>query len=273
MHHVMVGIDGSQWSEVAARYAHDFASEAEHDIEAVAVLPAKVIEGLREPPEELAYSSIVIDEAEDMAQRAVNKWFLATEEMCEEHGICFVRNIEVGEPIRELTMMSLAARLTVVGSRGANADDDGRALGHITRTVMERTRKPLMVTDEEYRPIESALIGFDGSSESAHAAEMAFQFAENKDLELDLVTGAPTQSPLAEQTHYLTERLLAEGIDVNEHIIQGDAPDVILNAMEDLDPDMIAIGGRRKSLGEIILYGRSSETIVEEADVPVLLYR
>lgn len=273
MHHVLVGIDGSKWSEVASRYAHDFAAGTEHDIDAVAVLSANVIEGLRQPPEALAYSSVVIDEAEDMARRAVNDWFQATEQLCEEHGICFTRHIEVGEPVPQLTMMSLGARLTVIGARGANAVDGDRDLGHIARALMKNTRKPLLVTGSEYQPIETVIVGFDGSSESAHAVEMAFEFAENQDLEIHLITGAHRQSTLAEQSHYLTELMLAEGIDAHEHIVQGDAPDVILDAMRDLAPDLIAIGGRRKSLGEAILYGRASETIVEEATVPVLLYR
>ncbi|MFP3903783.1 MAG: universal stress protein, partial [Armatimonadota bacterium] len=150
MHHVLVGIDGSEWSEIAARYAHDFASGTEHDIQAVAVLPAKVIETLSEPPQELAYSSIVLDEAEDMGRRAVNDWFQATDEMCEEHDICFVRNIEVGDPVEELTRMSLGAHLTVLGSRGANADSGDKKLGHIARSVMDTTRKPIMITGPEY---------------------------------------------------------------------------------------------------------------------------
>ncbi len=273
MHHVLVGIDGSQWSEVAARYAHDFASGTEHDIQAVAVLPAKVIETLSKPPQELAYSSIVLDEAEDMGRRAVNDWFQATDEMCEEHDICFVRNIEVGDPVEELSRMSLGAHLTVLGSRGANADDDDKKLGHIARSVMEQTRKPMLVTGPEHSPVKRVVVGFDGSSEAAHAAEMAFAFAENADLEVYMVTGAPTQSVLAEETTYLVELMKAEGLNAEQHIVPGDAPDVILDAMDRLDPDLIAIGGRRKSVGERILYGRAAETICEEASVPVLMYR
>ena len=273
MHHILVGVDGSEWSQVAARYALDFARSEGAEVRALAVMPPEVLAALGESPETLAYSER-IPEGEQLGRRTVNEWFAATEQLCEEAGLCFMRNIDVGEPAHRLTWAALTSRLCVLGARGANAPVEARGtLGKVAAALLRSAVKPLLITREEYRPIRKVIVGWDGHPDAAHAAEIAFRAAQANEWQIYVVSGAEPASPLAASCSYLAEQMAREGAAAESFIEPGNAPEIIFRAMERFDADLVAIGGRQKSATAHLMRGSAWYDLVEQLPVPVLLWR
>lgn len=272
MKRILVGIDGSEWSEIAARYALEFAAADGSDIQAVGVVPVDAVGGDRANAVALAYSSEVLD-GEHMARRAVNEWFDKTERLCSETDVCFVRSLDVGDPAEQIPRAGITARLTVVGARGADEGRQRGNLGRVASAMLRSAIKPMMITRDQYRPIRHVLVGWDGRAEAAHALEMVYQAARFGDWQITMVAGAPPTSPIAETCLYVAQYLKQEGISVRTHLTAGDAPEVVLEAAKAFEPDLIAIGSRPKGAGGALFSGAAWREIVEAARVPVLLYR
>lgn len=270
MHHILVGVDGSDWSDIAARYALDIAMAGKDDITAVGIIPADAATAAAEEPAELAFSTAVLP-GPTMPQRAVNDWFEKTEKLCENAGVCFGRTIEIGDAAKRLPIMSLCSRLTVFGTQGA-APEDNR-IGRVAMAMLDNSIKPMLVTKAEYSPITKVVVGWDGRAEAAHAAEMAFSAAKASKWELVIVAGAPETAHMAGQARYVAEQMNLSGVKTKVIITNGDAPDVVLDVAAEVNAGLIAIGARRKTMTQALMTGSAWLQIVELADVPVLLYR
>lgn len=272
MKHILVGIDGSEWSETAARYALDFAATDGADIRAVGVVPVDAVSGDRADADKLAFSSEVL-QGEHMAKRAISDWFEKTEQVCSEFEVCFVRGIEVGDPAERMPLMGMAAKLTVLGARGADEGKRSGSIGRVATAMLRSAIKPMMITKNEYRPIKQVLVGWDGRPEAAHALEMIYGPAKAGGWQVTLVAGAATTSPIAESCLYVADHLKREGLDARTHLTNGDAPEVVLESAKTFEPDLIAIGSRPKGGARALFTGAAWREIVQLAQVPVLLYR
>ena len=88
-----------------------------------------------------------------------------------------------------------------------------------------------------------------------------------------VTSGAEPLSPLAQSCEHWAEELAREGVESDVFITPGNAPSVLLEAVARFDPDLLAIGGRRQSTAEALLSGQSWWQVVEQLQIPVLLYR
>ncbi len=272
MHHILVGIDGSEWSEVAVHYALDFGRAGNQDVVGLAVIPPKIMQALDESPESLAFSSQIL-EGEQFARRAVNDWFAGAEHLCEDAGLCFERTIDVGKPAERLATAAMSAWLTAFGARGAGARADAVGLGRVATALLRSAIKPMLITRAQYQPIQDVVLCWDGGPEAAHAAEMIFGLAKGNKWHVHVVSVGHATSAAAQSCSYIAEQMKLAGVKADSHVVSGDVLQVIFNVVNHFAPDLLVIGARRKSVGERLLSGGVWEQIVEQVNVPVLLYR
>jgi nucleotide-binding universal stress UspA family protein len=273
MNEILVAIDGSSWSQVAAEYALDFAKVRNRDVVGLAVMPSEVMESMGETPETIAYSPKV-PEGEQLGRRAIDEWFSHTEAACEEMGLCYNRAVEVGKPEELLAWKSVFASLTVFGARGANAHENpNQYVGKMARNMLRRSTKPMLITRESYRPVNRILIGWDAHPAAAHAAGWVADMALEQKWEVIVVSGTDEHSDLASSCGRLVRAFAKDGIAAESFVAPGNAPTVIWEAVKRYEPDMIALGARPKGTAARLFQGGSWEEIAEQADVPVFLYR
>lgn len=269
MQHIIVGVDGSDYGLIAAEYALEFAGATNDDIEAVGIIPAALFNALGKTPGELAYSQEILD-GEHLAKRAVKDWFADAEGLCEAAGVCFGRSIDVGDPAHRLPLLATAAKLVVFGARGATG---GPGIGRVAAAMYDRAVKPMMVTKTQYRPIKRVIIGWDGGPEAAHAAGMVYGPAKAKGWDVTIVVGAPQTSPEAESASFVAREMTAGGCNTTLHVRNAEARTLVLDAVREFDADLIAIGARKPGAAEALIFGSAWREIVENVEIPVLLYR
>lgn len=268
---ILVGVDGSEQSEVAVRYAVELAALADAGVMGVATV-VENFDGETEPDER----SVEETEGLEHMPTAAVSWFRTALEKCDEAcstaDVDFEAHLLAGRPADVLVEEAQAADMVVIGAQGRRAHHS-ELLGSTARRVLRRCIKPVLITRAEHRPIARVMVGYDGSPASGHAVEWTADLAAAGGWEVALVTGAMPESDLAEGASTAARLIETRGIEAEVMRVQGDAPSVIFERAAEWEPDLIAVGGAPKgALGGFFL-GEAWPDIVEQAEVPVLRWR
>lgn len=273
MHHLLVAVDGSDSAQTAARYGLDLARASGRELVALAVFTPEALSALGETTATAAFSSH-IPEGEQIGRRAVREWFDQTEGLCDQAGVCFSRRVDAGDPAERLAWAAMTAHLCVFGAHGSHAvlpHSPGRGLGKTAAHLVQRAVKPMLIVRGEYRPIKRVVLGWDEHSSAAHAAEMVAEFGKADAWEVKVVSGTRPTTSVADSCGRIADALDAEGLPAEAQIVEGDAPQVLFDAVGQFTPDLLVLGGHPPARG--LLSEAPWLQVVEQVQVPVLLYR
>jgi len=274
MHHVLVAVDGSDWAQAAARYALDFARATQREVLALGVLPPDIASRMQEAPATLAFSNR-IPEGEALGKRAVREWFDRAEELCQEAGVCFTRSADVGEPGERVAWAALTCHLCAFGARGTRASRsavNASGLGKVAYYLVRNCLKPMLIAPVEYKPIRRVLLGWDDHPQCAHAAEMLLPVAQALGWEIIVLSGTQVASPMAQRCARIAEAFAEQGVSAQSFVTEGNAPAVIFEGLSRFQPDLLVIGGHRRTARGLLSEG-SWLQIVQQVTIPTLLYR
>ena len=121
----------------------------------------------------------------------------------------------------------------------------------------------LAVDDDEERSLASARAVADlpGSNEDTHVT-IVYSFTNNP-------SGASATQIGSVRA---VEDLLADrGVEFDVADTSGDPADVILDVAEDIDADLVVLGGRRRSPAGKALFGSVTQSVILHADRPVMV--
>lgn len=130
---------------------------------------------------------------------------------------------------------------------------------------------------------KSIMVAVDFGSTSNRAFEKAIDLARTLAVPLDLVTVCPslpfgmteTDTPYVgaakEELGKLAARAEAEGIETRTWVRCGNVVFELLDALEELDPQLAVLGSHGRSGAKRILLGSISESLTRRSPVPVLI--
>jgi len=267
MRTIMVGVDGSAGGEVAAEYAVEIAQLLRGGVYAVGVLPEA---GAAEPELDERDANTVA--AERAARGTASSWFEGARKLCVERKVELAETRRPGDPAQVLAQEAESADLVVIGAQGVTADPV-MLLGSTVQRLLRFCIKPMLVTRADHRPITRALVGYDGSPDSGHAVELVADLAAAGGWEVVVVTGAPEHSRLADGARRAARLVSARGVEPEVRVVEGDAPTILFDDAKRLDADLIALGGVPRGMLTGFFFGEAWPDVVEQAKVPVLLWR
>ena len=131
--------------------------------------------------------------------------------------------------------------------------------------------------------IKTILLGYDGSEGADQAARLASAVARRNNARILVVTafsgfGDPMGEKASEknsEAHDMAQELVLElraaGIEAESDVLEGHASEALLRAAEAHDADLIVVGRRGHGLTAGLLLGSTSEDVVRQAKVPVLV--
>ncbi len=271
MRAIMVGVDGSQHSEVALRYAMEIADLAGAEVIGLASV-AGDFDG------EAPLDEHAVEELEALAAlpEAVVGWFRDAlddcAETCARADVEFTAHMLAGRPAQVIPEEAQACDLVVLGAKSRH-DSEMVLVGPTAVQVTRSCIKPVLITRGEHRPIRRVMVGYDAGPASGHAVEWVADLARAGGWEVAVVSGAMPESSLAEGVEYAATLVETRGVTPETMLVEGDAPAIIFEQARAWQPDLIAVGGPHRGALSGFFLGEAWPEIVEQADVPVLRWR
>jgi nucleotide-binding universal stress UspA family protein len=201
---------------------------------------------------------------------------------------CVNLEVRFGTPVAELTELSDAATMLVLGSR-YRGSIGGRRLGSVSAAVSCRAKCPIAVVHRHDEMLSSkpVLVGIDGSPASEKATAIAFDEASRRgvgliavhawsDVEVAALLGTDWQDYREKAEEVLAERLAGwqeHYPDVKiEQEVCCDAPAHALQA-EASRAGLVVVGSRGRGAAATLLLGSVATAVAEGVDVPVIIAR
>lgn len=276
---ILVGIDGSAYSDTAVAYGLDLAAKLEAQLCGLHVLDSRMLEGplmadisgwIGAQP----YSS-QLQQFRDLLEQKGRTIVDAFNERCAEAGTQAEGLLRMGHPSRILIEEEVRTELLVLGQRGLHADIVGEALGSVTERVVRHSIKPCLVVPETQRPIRRVLVAYDGSGHASQALHEAIELAQALHVELILLTVAENEADWADQTSQEAEKLAAAHQCKTIRLVSDDTDSArsILANSEEQGADLIVMGAYGHSRIREWILGSTTTYVMTRAPVPVLLVR
>ena len=136
--------------------------------------------------------------------------------------------------------------------------------------------------------VSTILLGYDGSEGADQAAELASAVARRNNALIMVVTAfqvggrdwppdavkdsAGSESIAAQDTaREIVLKLRDAGVRAEPHVLEEKASEALLHMADSRDADLIVVGSRGRGRTAELLLGSTSEEVVRQAKVPVLV--
>lgn len=141
------------------------------------------------------------------------------------------------------------------------------------RAMISRCPRPVLVLPGPARPVERALLAYDGSPKSQEALFIAAYLVGRWEISLAVITVMQAGQELTETLSEAKRYLKKHNCPATYHDANGPVAEQILQTAEELDSDLIIMGGYRLTPWLEIVFGSTVDQLSRISDRPFLLCR
>ncbi|NPA13389.1 MAG: universal stress protein [Aquificae bacterium] len=274
---ILVGIDGSKSSWVAADYGIYLSKKMKRPVVGVHIVDIRLLEApyLEDLAGALGYTpytelEITLREILDERGKQLLNQFA---KKCREAGAdCSIAQL-YGIVVNELVDMADPEDLLIVGKTGEYNRFAPLLLGSVSEAVAKKSKSPVMITTGEFRPIESILLAFDGREKSVHAAQYLNHFCKELGITKIDVISVVEEDYLKERIKYLLKEYLT--VEYNLTFLEGEPEEEILNYLKNNREkyQLITMGAYGESTVKELILGSTTSYIMNHSPIPLLLIK
>jgi nucleotide-binding universal stress UspA family protein len=276
---LLVCTDGSPYGDVACQYGFHLATALKAKLTGLHVLDIRMIEGpmLADVSGAIGatgyYAGLPqfksLMEAKGEAVRR-NFEELASAAGCQANLI-----VETGHPVHAILDQEKSSDLLILGQRGENEQFGRELIGSVADRVTRRTSIPCLITPGKYAPVKRILAAYDGSPISGKIARMAASLAQALNASLGILTVADkmTESEAQAVARTAEKACLDMGSSPRVDVAAGHASDAILDCIAREKSDLIVMGAHSHTRIRQWLVGSTTQHVVADSGIPVLLVR
>jgi len=149
----------------------------------------------------------------------------------------------------------------------------GAILGSTAQSVVRRSGKPVLVTPEHFREIESIAVAYDGSAPADKALKLAAELSEHASWPLSVVI--VTADPSAGETisRKAEDFLESDRIDSATLILPGKEDKELLKFIREGAVELLVMGAYGHNRLRELMVGSTTSAIIRKSTIPVLLTR
>jgi nucleotide-binding universal stress UspA family protein len=170
------------------------------------------------------------------------------------------------------TVEDFEANLIVIGKRGESAGLNKLHLGSNLERVVRSSHRPVLVASRAFKPINSALVAFDGGNSVKLAIDYMVEHPAFNGIECTLLA-VNAQGDTAEKLDQAANRLRSAGYSMTTKIESGQVESIIAKAIENDGHDLLIMGAYGHSRIRSLIIGSTTTEMVRSCHVPVLLFR
>ena len=174
-----------------------------------------------------------------------------------------------GNVVDTICARAASSDLVVMGLRGETEERFPGQGGATTERVMRRSPVSTLVVPQGMGQIRSIALGYDGSDGARRALRSTAHLAELLGTEVHMICVGLAPSDLGEAE----ELLRAAGVRVTVHRIDGEPQEALPNEAAKNGCDLLALGYRGRSAIKDMFLGRTTEWLVGQVDMGILVAR
>ncbi len=275
---VLVGLDGSEHSMAASRYAIYLGQQLKAFVVGLHVIDVIAIEGsfVHDISGSLGFEPY-LDFASKMREVLRDRANVILEEFGTSAAAAGVKHETIsatGVVPNELAERAKTADLLVIGNRGVNEKFSTGLLGSTAESVTRKSPKPVLVCPATFHEVTRPLLAYDGSHRAAAAMQRAADFCAALSLPLTVLTvnrdDIVGKRTLDEAKSYLR----AYDLNIEYELQQtGNAPERIANYLREQNHDMLFIGAYGHGRIIEMVLGSTTEYVLRNSSCPVFLNR
>jgi len=181
--------------------------------------------------------------------------------------------LRIGELVESVLELEESADLLVIGKRGEAADFDKLHLGSNLERVARASKKPVLVTSREFRPIKRVLIAFDAGQSVLKAIDFLARNTVFTDLHCHLLMAGTDSKESRRQIEGAAALLGEAGFTVDTAITSGEPEAVITDAVNENSFDLLVMGAYGHSRIRNLIIGSTTTEMIRACKIPVILSR
>ena len=177
-----------------------------------------------------------------------------------------------GDLMENLTEREAGAELVVIGKRGAAADFATLHLGSNLERILRAATRPVLIAARAFKPIERALIAFDGRPQAQKLVDYASRSPLFRGLDVTLMTVGEPGAELRRAIEGAIAQLGAGGLSARSLIEPGRADAAIPAAVERDRIDLVAMGAYGHSRLRTLVIGSTTAEVIRGCKTPLLVF-
>lgn len=275
-------VDGSKYSESVCHYAAWIAKRTGVDVKIYHVL------GRREGVDrqdlsgaiQLGARSHLLEELSELdAKRAKltqaqGRAILEdAQEIVEADGVRIETRLRQGDLVDTILAKEDTGDLIVIGKRGEAADFAKLHLGSNLERVIRSSHKPVFVANREFKPVEKALIAFDGGQSSLKAVDYLTRNDLLTDIPVTLAFAGVETAEVRQSLANAKATLTGGGFNAQIVIHKGKPEETLGRLVEDDAFDLVIMGAYGHSRIRNLIIGSTTSEMIRTCKVPILLIR
>ncbi len=276
---ILVGIDGSKSSWVAADYGIYFSKKLKRPVIGVHIVDIRLLETpfLEDLAGALGFTTYAditpkLKEILDERGRALLDAF--AKKCREEGGDCSIAQA-FGIVANELVEMADPEDLIILGKKGIHNKFAPLFLGSTAEAVARKSRCPVMITTDTFREIKKVILAFDGREKSIHAAQYLSSFAREIGIEEISVISVLEEKSGEKEKHI--EELLEKYLDFDFTLkfLYGYPEEELDNYIKENKENyqLVVMGAFGESRIKELVLGSTTSFIIQHSPIPVLLVK
>ncbi len=277
---IVVGLDGSPYSDSAVSFACSLAQKYNSTVIGVGVVDLPDIEkhiGPGGPPGSGIYAKRLKETKVHDALEKVKGFLKSFEEQCSSFGVKSEVYSEEGVPFEAILEEGKTADLIVVGIRTYYHFETSSEPGDTLKRLMEKPVCPVLAVTDEMTMPQNVVIAFDGGYTSARAmrsfVHLSRELAFASKVTLLRITEEKERDEICAAELSRAQRYLeSHGIEVKVVCKKGRPSEVILETAKNLAPSMVVMGSFGKRTIKKFLFGSTANEIIEDASLPLFVY-
>ena len=167
------------------------------------------------------------------------------------------------------------ADLVLMGKRGENANFATEHLGSTLERVVRALKKPCLVTSRKFRPINRAVIAYDGGKSSREVLEFIrkSEFLRSLNLHVVVVDEKHNEDQTTARLSEAEKALKDSGLSPECQVLNGTVETAIADYVEQAEVDLLIAGAYGHSRIRKFFIGSTTTELLRRCHIPVLCFR
>lgn len=271
---ILVGLDGSEYSEGALRVALEWAKEHSAVLGGVAVVDIPGIFQGEAVPMGAEQAKEALDQAQLAdARKHVDQFLSDCAAKAEKAGVACKLIETVGEPENQIILEAHRFDLLVLGRQTSFHFETEPRDSSLLPVVLRGCVRPVVVVPDKPAEGQCVVIATDGGPGAARAAWAFVQTGLFEKLPVRVVCGLKDQREATQAVDRLGELLRWHGRIVTEHTLEpeGNIAEMLLSELHSSKAALLVMGAHGRSSFKEFLFGSTTKAVISGSPVPVFL--